>query len=68
MARRRAAIAGPLVAPATVTSGFVSAEQERQKAKELEDRQKVDQEIRELLNQLDARLDAIEEKLSRPPS
>jgi len=50
---------------ATVTSYFVSAEQERGKAEELRKREATDEELRELLHRLESRLAAIEKKLDR---
>ena len=50
---------------ATVTSYFVSSDQDRARAKELADREAADKELRELLKQLDARLAAIEGKLEK---
>jgi len=50
---------------ATVTSLFVSSEQEEGKAAEIERREAVDMELREVLRRLEARLDAIEKKLDR---
>jgi voltage-gated potassium channel len=48
---------------ATVTSGFVSAEQQEEKKKELREREAADRELKELLRQLESRLAAIEKKL-----
>jgi voltage-gated potassium channel len=48
---------------ATVTSYFVSADQEAAKAEELEEREAVDREVKELLKRLEERLAAIESKL-----
>ena len=48
---------------ATVTSYFVSADQEAAKARELEEREAADQELKELLQRLEERLSAIESKL-----
>jgi voltage-gated potassium channel len=48
---------------ATVTSYFVTSDQEKAKARELEDREAADQELRELLQRLEHRLAAIESKL-----
>ena len=48
---------------ATVTSYFVSTDQEAAKARELEGREAVDRELKELLQRLDKRLAAIESKL-----
>jgi voltage-gated potassium channel len=53
---------------ATVTSYFVSSEQERAKANELEQREAADKELRELLQRLESRLAAIEEHLKRSSS
>ena len=50
---------------ATVTSYFVSSDQERAKARELEQRKATDEELRDLLQRLDERLAAIESKLER---
>jgi voltage-gated potassium channel len=50
---------------ATVTSLFVSSEQEEGKAAEIARREAVDKELREVLRRLEARLDSIEEKLDR---
>jgi voltage-gated potassium channel len=50
---------------ATVTSYFVSSDQERAKARELEEREAADEELRELLRRLESRLAAIESKLGR---
>jgi voltage-gated potassium channel len=50
---------------ATVTSYFVSSDQERAKAAELEQRQAADRELRELVARLEAKLASIEEKLDR---
>ena len=50
---------------ATVTSYFVSSDQEAAKAKELEEREAADRELKELLNRLEERLAAIESKLDR---
>ena len=50
---------------ATVTSYFVSSDQERAKEKELADREAADQELRELLHRLEERLSAIESKLEK---
>ena len=49
---------------ATVTSYFVSSDQERAKARELEERQAADREMKELLDRLEKRLAAIEKRLS----
>jgi voltage-gated potassium channel len=51
---------------ATVTSYFVSSEQELGKAQELEQRETADRELQELLRRLESRLAAIEEHLKRP--
>jgi voltage-gated potassium channel len=51
---------------ATVTSFFVSSDQERAKARELAERQAADEELRELLRRLEERLAAIESKLGSP--
>jgi voltage-gated potassium channel len=48
---------------ATVTSYFVSSDQEASKARELEEREAADRELRELLKRLEERLAAIESKL-----
>ncbi len=48
---------------ATVTSYFVSSDQERAKAIELEERDAADKELRDLLRRLEERLAAIESKL-----
>ena len=48
---------------ATVTSYFVSSDQERAKAQELEQRGAADKELRELLKRLEERLAAIESEL-----
>jgi voltage-gated potassium channel len=48
---------------ATVTSYFVSAEQERTQERELERREAADRELKELLKQLEDRLAAIEQRL-----
>jgi hypothetical protein len=53
---------------ATVTSYFVSSEQERGKARELEQREVADRELQELLRRLESRLAAIEEHLKRSSS
>ena len=53
---------------ATVTSYFVSSEQERGKAREMEQRETADRELQELLRALESRLAAIEEHLKRPSS
>jgi voltage-gated potassium channel len=50
---------------ATVTSYFVSADQEAAKAEELEEREAADRELKELLRRLEDRLTAIESKLDR---
>jgi voltage-gated potassium channel Kch len=50
---------------ATVTSYFVSSDQEVAKAKELEQREAADSELKQLLGHLEKRLAAIEEKLDR---
>jgi voltage-gated potassium channel len=50
---------------ATVTSYFVSTDQEVAKARELEERQAADRELKELLQRLEERLSAIESKLER---
>jgi voltage-gated potassium channel len=50
---------------ATVTSYFVSADQEAAKAEELEEREAADRELKELLERLEERLAAIESKLGR---
>jgi voltage-gated potassium channel len=48
---------------ATVTSLFVSSDQEKAKQRELEERAAADKELRELLHRLERRLAAIESKL-----
>ena len=48
---------------ATVTSYFVSSDQEAAKARELDERQAADLELKELLQRLEERLSAIESKL-----
>lgn len=48
---------------ATVTSYFVSSDQEAAKRRELADREATDRELRELLERLEQRLAAIEKKL-----
>jgi voltage-gated potassium channel len=48
---------------ATVTSYFVSADQEAAKAEELEEREAADRELKELLRRLEERLAAIESRL-----
>jgi len=48
---------------ATVTSYFVSSDREQGKARELEEREAADKELRELLKRLEERLAAIESKL-----
>jgi cell division protein FtsB len=48
---------------ATVTSYFVSSEQEKGKAQELEQREAADRELQELLRRLESRLEAIEKQL-----
>jgi len=50
---------------ATVTSYFVSSDQEQAKARELEEREAADEELRDLLRRLESRLAAIESKLER---
>ena len=50
---------------ATVTSYFVSSDQEQAKKRELEEREAADRELRELLKRLEERLAAIESKLER---
>jgi voltage-gated potassium channel len=50
---------------ATVTSYFVSTDQEAAKAQELEEREAADRELKELLQRLEERLSAIESKLER---
>jgi voltage-gated potassium channel len=50
---------------ATVTSYFVSTDQEAAKAQELEEREAADRELKELLQRLEERLSAIESKLGR---
>ena len=49
---------------ATVTSYFVSSDQDRARAQELADREAADKELRELLLRLETRLSAIEAKLA----
>jgi voltage-gated potassium channel len=51
---------------ATVTSLFVSSDQERAKEHELEEREVADKELRELLERLEQRLASIEERLGPP--
>jgi voltage-gated potassium channel len=48
---------------ATVTSLFVSSDQEAARERELENREAADRELQELLKRLDERLSAIESKL-----
>jgi voltage-gated potassium channel Kch len=48
---------------ATVTSYFVSSEQERGRAQEVERREAADRELQELLRRLESRLEAIEKHL-----
>jgi voltage-gated potassium channel len=48
---------------ATVTSYFVSSDQEAAKERELEERRATDEELRDLLKRLEERLGAIESKL-----
>jgi voltage-gated potassium channel len=50
---------------ATVTSYFVSSDQEQAKKKELEEREAADRELRELLKRLEQRLSAIESKIEK---
>ena len=50
---------------ATVTSLFVSSDQEAARDRELADREAADQELRELLHRLETRLSAIEAKLEK---
>jgi len=50
---------------ATVTSAFVSAEEQRVRAEELEREEVVEQEVRELLRSLKAQLDDIQAQLDR---
>ena len=50
---------------ATVTSYFVASDQQAAKERELEEREAVDKEFRELLQRLEERLAAIESKLGR---
>ena len=50
---------------ATVTSYFVSSDQERLRTKELADREAADRELRQLLRRLEQRLAAIESKLEK---
>jgi voltage-gated potassium channel len=50
---------------ATVTSYFVSTDQEAAKAQELEEREAADRELKELLQRLEERLSAIESTLGR---
>ena len=52
---------------ATVTSYFVSVDQEAEQAKEREYRAASDDETRELLRRLDSRLAAMERALTAPP-
>ena len=52
---------------ATVTSYFVSVDQEAEQVKDREFRVRSDNETRELLRQLDSRLDAIESALRTAP-
>jgi len=51
---------------ATVTSYFVSSDREQVKARELEEQEAADEELRELLRRLESRLAAIESKLEPP--
>jgi len=51
---------------ATVTSLFVSSDQEAARERELEQREASDQELRQLLERLEERLAAIESKLEPP--
>jgi voltage-gated potassium channel len=48
---------------ATVTSYFVSSDQEQAKLREVKEREAANKELRELLARLESRLDAIESKL-----
>lgn len=48
---------------ATVTSYFVSTDQEKAKARELEEREAADRELREVIERLEQRLASIESKL-----
>lgn len=48
---------------ATVTSYFVSSDQEAAKLRELEEREAADEELKELLGRLEQRLASIEQKL-----
>jgi voltage-gated potassium channel len=50
---------------ATVTSLFVSSDQERGKQQELAEREVADRELRELLQRLESRLASIEQKLGK---
>ena len=50
---------------ATVTSYFVSSDQQAAKERELEEREAADKELRDLLTRLEERLSAIESKLDR---
>jgi voltage-gated potassium channel len=50
---------------ATVTSLFVSSDQDAARERELADREAADKELRELLKRLEDRLSAIESKLGR---
>ena len=50
---------------ATVTSYFVSSDQEAAKKREFADREAADRELKELLDRLEKRLAAIEDKLGR---
>ena len=50
---------------ATVTSYFVSSDQEAAKNREIADREAADRELKELLDRLERRLAAIEDKLGR---
>ena len=50
---------------ATVTSYFVSSDQEAVKERELAEREASDRELKELLQRLDGRLAAVESKLER---
>lgn len=53
---------------ATVTSAFVASDQSEEKAKELVAREAADKELKDLLDRLESRLDAIEEHLRSRPS
>jgi voltage-gated potassium channel len=51
---------------ATVTSLFVSSDQEAARERELAQREAADKELRELLHRLEERLSAIESKIEKP--